>query len=272
MGAVAEIKQTFSLAPQTLDEAMKYSKMIAESEFVPKNFQNKPGNVLIAIQMGEEVGLKPLQSLQSIAVINGKPGLYGDAGKAILLAAGCIIEEDDLALIKTNGFARCKITRPNRPPVERTFSIDNAKTAGLYGKEGPWRTYPERQMSWRAFWFAARDAASDLLKGIKGLEELLDYQPEKDITGQAEQTATKTAEPEYLDQETFDEVARKYSDSVANGKKTPSDFIAWVEGKGKPLTAEQKTTVNGWAPQVIEGESSVVDDPFVAEMNAEENK
>ena len=133
-------QQTFSLAPRDLTEAMKFAEMMASSELVPKNFRSKPGDVLIAVQMGCEVGLSPMAAIQNIGVINGKPGLYGDAGKAILLAGGCIIEEDDIEIIKKTGRACCKITRKGRPSVERTYTIDNAKTAGLWGKEGPWRT------------------------------------------------------------------------------------------------------------------------------------
>lgn len=175
--SVVAQRPSFSLAPQNLTEAMKFAEMMAASELVPKNFRSKPGDVLIAVEMGREVGLSPMAAIQNIGVINGKPGLYGDAGKAILLAGGCIIEEDDIEIIKATGRARCKVTRKGRPPVERTYSLDNARTAGLWGKEGPWKTNPERQMAWRAFWFAARDAAADLLKGIGGAEELVDYTP-----------------------------------------------------------------------------------------------
>lgn len=175
--AVQQTRQAFSLAPQNLTEAMKFADMMAASELVPKAFKGKPGDVLLAVQMGAEVGLAPMAAIQNIAVINGKPGIYGDAGKAILLAAGVIIEEDDIEAIKKNGMARCRITRQGRPPVERTFSIENAKVAGLLNKDGPWKNYPERQMAWRAFWFAARDAAADLLKGLGGAEELVDIEP-----------------------------------------------------------------------------------------------
>ena len=73
------IKQTFSLAPQNLDEALKFADYLANSDIVPKDFQRKPANILVAVQWGMELGLQPMQAMQSIAVINGRPSLWGDA-------------------------------------------------------------------------------------------------------------------------------------------------------------------------------------------------
>jgi len=171
--AVAQPAQTgaFDLSPRNFEQALTLSDYLAASDMVPKQYRGKPGDCLIAMQWGMEIGLKPLQALQSIAPINGKPNLYGDAGKALLLSHGCIIDEDDAAVVKTNSRARCKIVRPGRPPVERTFSIDDAKTAGLWGKEGPWKAYPKRMLMFRARWFALRDVFGDVLAGIAGREE-----------------------------------------------------------------------------------------------------
>lgn len=192
MGNEIAVSRQFSLAPANLSEAFEFAKMMADSDMVPKDYRGKPGNVLIAVQMGQEVGLQPMAAIQNIAVINGKPGLYGDAGKAILLAAGLTIEEDDIKDIKANGIACCTITR-NGKATTRTYGIDNAKTAKLWGKDGPWSTNPERQMAWRAFWFAARDSAADLLKGLGGAEELRDI-TERDM-GTAEVVGTRPAKP-----------------------------------------------------------------------------
>lgn len=234
----------FSLVPASLDQAMELAKLIAESDLAPKDYKGKPGNVLIAVQMGQEVGLPPMSAIQNIAVINGKPGLYGDVGKAILLAAGFIIEEDDVEVIKKTGMGRCRITRPGHPPVERTFSRDSAKTAGLIGKQGPWSQYPERQMAWRAFWFAARDAAADVLKGLSGAEELGDAQL-KDITPMTANTAAGAILPPY-EQEKFDANFPKWKDLIAKKKRTPEEIIATVSSKNM-LTAEQKKAITDLA-------------------------
>ena len=181
-----EFRPQGGLVATNFEEAYRMASAFAGSGMVPKAYADKPEACFVAMQMGAEIGLPALQAIQNIAVINGKPGIYGDIGKALLLQAGCVIDEDDTEVVQKNGRARCKITRPGRPPVERTFSIDSAKTANLWGKEGPWKTYPWRQMAWRAFWFAARDAAADLLRGMKGAEELQDYPPEKEVAGSAE--------------------------------------------------------------------------------------
>lgn len=235
--AVQAQKPAFDLSPQTFEQALTFANYLAESELVPKNFRGKKGDCLIAMQWGYDIGLKPLQALQNISVINGKPGLYGDAGKAILLAGGCIIDEDDTEIVKRNGRARCKVIRPGRPPVERTYSIDDAKTARLWGKEGPWSTAPYRQMAWRAFWFAARDAASDLLKGLSGAEEAIDL-PEQ--TGlKVIDPATGEIKPEkgYWPDDAFAKKLPQFRKALEGGK-TADEVIAWAQTKGQLTDAQ----------------------------------
>jgi len=241
--AVAQQTQTFDLSPRNFEQALTFSEYLANSEMVPKAYRGKPGDCLIAVQWGAEVGLKPLQALQSIAAINGKPNLYGDAGKALLLANGCIIDEDDTAVVKTNGCARCKIVRPGRPPVERTFTLEDAKTAGLWGKDGPWKTYPYRQMAWRAFWFAARDAAADLLRGMGGFEEALDMPTERHM-GPVDEVRKEPEKPALppCSAEAFETDFPKFTKAVASGKKTPGEIVAILSTKFT-LTEEQKARI-----------------------------
>ena len=190
------VPKYFQIIPKDLTEAMKFADMVAASDFVPKDYRGKGGNCLIAVQFGAELGLPPLQAIQNIAVINGKPGIYGDLGKALLYSKGFKIEERDAKETQSKNEAWCKVTRPNGEVTERTFSLDMAKTAKLWGKEGPWTNYPYRQMAWRAFWWAARDAAADVLKGIWGVEELVDYKADAIETSVVENTPReKSTEP-----------------------------------------------------------------------------
>jgi hypothetical protein len=162
---------SFSLSPQSLDEALRFADMLAASDMIPKEFQRKPGNILVAMQWGAEVGLKPLQALQNIAVINGRPSLWGDAVIALARnspACEYVLEEED------GDTAICRVKRRGEPEQVRTFSFADAKTAGLAGKAGPWTQYPKRMRQMRARAFALRDVFPDVLKGLPVAEELMD--------------------------------------------------------------------------------------------------
>jgi len=74
------------MEPTNLQEAMKFAETISKSGMVPDNFQGKPANVLVAVQWGYEIGLAPMQALQNIAVINGRPSLWGDSLLALIKA------------------------------------------------------------------------------------------------------------------------------------------------------------------------------------------
>ena len=81
---VTEKPQALDLSPKTFDEAWRFCEIVTNSGLAPKGFEKKPNDAFIAIQWGAEVGLKPLQALQNIAVINGRPSLWGDAVIAIV--------------------------------------------------------------------------------------------------------------------------------------------------------------------------------------------
>ncbi len=164
---------TFNFEIRSLNEAMEYAKLIANSDLAPKDFKGKPGNVLIAIQMALELGLKSMQSIQNIAVINGRPSIWGDLLIALVQnhpICEYIIED------RINDTALCKVKRRGEPEYTAKFSIEDAKKAGLWGKSGPWTQYPDRMLQMRARTFAIRDKFADVLKGIAVREEVMDYQ------------------------------------------------------------------------------------------------
>jgi hypothetical protein len=173
-------------APTTLEEAMKFSELLAKSSMVPRQYQGKPEDVMVACQWGREIGLAPMQALQNIAVINGKPSVYGDAAMALVQASPVCedIEEFFEGEGTPNPVAVCVAKRKGRKEVVVKFSVEDAKRAGLWGKQGPWSAYPKRMLQMRARGFALRDAFPDVLKGLITAEEAQDFPSEaaKDIT------------------------------------------------------------------------------------------
>lgn len=171
--------------PTTIDEAIKVAEYLANSTIVPKDFQGKPGNVLVAIQWGQEVGLTAMAALQNIAVINGRPSLWGDAIIALVRASGALVSIlEELDGEGDQMVATCTVTRRGETPVSRSFSMDDAKKANLAKKEGPWQQYPKRMLQLRARGFALRDVFPDVLKGLYVAEEARDMPPAepRDIT------------------------------------------------------------------------------------------
>jgi len=166
-----------SFAPTTLSEAISFSEMLAASSMIPKQFQGKPEDVLVCVQWGCEIGLAPLQALQNIAVVNGKPSIYGDAAMALVQASSVCedVEEYFEGEGTPNPVAVCVARRKGRKAVTVRFGIDDAKRAGLWGKQGPWSMYPKRMMQMRARGFALRDAFPDVLRGLITSEEAQDF-------------------------------------------------------------------------------------------------
>jgi len=160
------------MTPQTLTEAMQYSEMMAKSQIIPKDYQGKPENVLVAVQWGHEIGLPPLQAMQNIAVINGRPSLWGDAMLALVRGSGKLEYIDER--IDENGTAICRLKRKGEPEQIRTFGEEDAKLAGLLNKPGPWTQNKNRMKQMRARGFALRDVFTDVLKGMAVAEEVQD--------------------------------------------------------------------------------------------------
>jgi hypothetical protein len=165
------------LALASFDDAFRFAQMVSKSEFAPKDFRGKPESCLLAIQHGSEIGLSPMQSLQNIACINGRPAIWGDAALAVAMASAVCesvteaIEGDGEAMVAT---CTAKRRGYEKPTVVR-FSVADAKKAGLWGKTGPWTQYSKRMLQLRARGFALRDAFPDVLKGLVTAEEAQDY-------------------------------------------------------------------------------------------------
>jgi hypothetical protein len=165
------------LALATFDDALRFAQMVAKSPFAPKDFQGKPESCMLAIQHGSEVGLSPMQSLQSIAVINGRPTIWGDAALALVQASPVCEYVREYTEGEGDGLvAVCEAKRRGYPaPTVVRFSMSDAKRAGLAGKSGPWSQYPGRMLTLRARGFALRNAFADALRGLITAEEAQDY-------------------------------------------------------------------------------------------------
>ena len=167
-----------ALLPRSLKEALQLADLIHRSKLAPKGFDT-PESCLVGILYGMEVGLSPVAALQRMAIIDGRPTIWGDAALALVQASGLLISireeiQEDATQANINRLtATCTVTRNSRAePVTKTFSVEDAKRAGLWQKPGPWTDYPKRMLAMRARAFALRDAFPDVLAGLYLREEI----------------------------------------------------------------------------------------------------
>ena len=243
-------------APATITEAMEFSKMLADSSMVPRAYQGKPQDIMVCVQWGYEIGLAPMQALQNIAVINGKPSVYGDAAMALVQASPVCegVEEYMEGEGTPNPVAVCIAHRKGRKPVTAKFSVEDAKRAGLWGKQGPWQAYPKRMLAMRARGFALRDAFPDVLKGLITAEEAQDFPDEAKpkTTRNPLDALAPPAAPEVLEVvqvqepepvELVEEVAEVVE--VVEAEPQAGGFAIMVPGKDQPFSTHQ--TLEQWA-------------------------
>ncbi len=257
----------FDLSPRNFDEAWRFADMLANSEMAPKDFKGKPGNCMIAMQWGAELGLKAMQAIQNIAVINGRPALWGDSVIALVRSSPLcefIIETEDATS------STCRVKRRGEPEQSRTFTDQDAEKAGLKGKPGPWTQYPKRMRQMRARAFALRDVFPDVLRGLPVAEEVMDAPTERHMGPVDEVKPEAPALPFYAAAD-FEKNLPAWTKLVADGKKTAQALLATLSTKAQ-FTEEQKAMVLSLKPRPVDppappaGEHS----DFVADMEAAE--
>ena len=256
----------FDLSPQTFEQALTFAGYLADSDMVPKDFKGKPGNCLVAIQWGMEIGLKPLQAMQNIAVINGRPSLWGDAVIALVRSSPVcewVIET------QTDTVATCRVKRKGEPEQERTFSLEDAKAAGLLGKAGPWTQFRKRMMQMRARAFAMRDVFPDVLKGLPVAEEVMDMPKDMgmaEMVREQAQAAPAPARPalEAYPVDRFVANLPKWRELVQSGQKTPEAIRLMVASRAT-LSAEQLQAIADLGVQDVQPRPAPAPQPATAQ-------
>lgn len=192
-----------ALVPDSLDGIRQMAKEIARSGMAPKSYLRDPKRedqgyseekITVGIMHGLEVGLTPMAALQSIAVVNGMPTIWGDGALALLLSSGEVEDHEetfrDGPPLKREGrnhgefvevpnpIAVCMFKRKGRErPIVREFGYADAVAAELLGKD-TYKKYLKRMLQMRARAWAMRDAFSDILRGLAIREEAMDIEPE----------------------------------------------------------------------------------------------
>ena len=265
------------LVPANIDDAWRLAQHMANSELVPRDFQKKPENVLVAVMWGAELGFKPMAAIQNIAVINGRPSVWGDLALAIVMSHPDYEDHKEWSEgtpMQDDWTFFCEVKRKGKEPCKRSFSVADAKRSHLWmkkGKEGgetPWCTYPQRMLAMRARSWALRDRFPDALKGLSVAEEAMDMdiipptvpgEPEIQMPRRVEQEAPLT--PRSYTQEPID--AREVGASATIEEMATGQVAEKLAGEPSTTGAPAPTAGNeGGAP----GAAPPVEDETLAVM------
>lgn len=186
-------QQTRGLVPTNIEEAYRMAKAFALAEMLPKSYgtgdpDKMAAKAFTAMQLGAEVGMSPMQSIQSIAVVNGMPSIWGDAQKALVISSPLceyIKESFEGTPYDDDYKAICRVKRVGHDEIIAEFSVADAKAAQLWSKQGTWQTHKKRMMQYKARSFALRDGFPDVLKGLthsaEEMEGMEDITPNNNI-------------------------------------------------------------------------------------------
>ena len=245
----------------SFQEAISIADYFAGTDLVPKDYRGKGANIMVAWQKGLELGLKPLQALATIAVVNGRATIWGDG--LIALVKNSSKEEwthEELKGEGDNMMAICETKRTSQEQtIKRSFSVADAKQAGLWGNN-TWAKYPKRMLQMRARGLCLRDAYPDVLNGLEIAEEIADLQVQQ--TQEAiqapktlKQLGIKTIEKDgflvvegntYGKREILKQLGFQFSNKVwcKELPKEPINVEVIEENIGKPANETQQLTIS----------------------------
>jgi len=163
---------------KSIEDMFRFARVVVGAKLAPRGMDT-PEKVLIALQAGMECGLTPMASLRAFIVVQGQLSWRTEFALAKVRASG-LLEDIDEHIDEAGTAVAMVLRKGAKRPLTRTFSVENAKTAGLWQKRGAdgapsaWVTYPQRMLRARALGFALRDGFADVLLGLPMAEEVVD--------------------------------------------------------------------------------------------------
>ena len=164
------LRETDSWA-EVLPAVGDLSNKISTTNFVPKAFRGKPAEIAACILTGREIGIGPMQALNKIHVIEGRPSMSAELMRSLVMAAGHEITYP----VYTDDKVTAKGQRANsESATEVTWTMKDAQRVGVAARD-TWKKYPRQMLAARATSELCRLLFPDALGGISyTVEELSD--------------------------------------------------------------------------------------------------
>lgn len=206
-------RQPLPFYPTNSDEMWRYAQMLARSKLLPKAFYPKGdwnkencrvADVHVVLMKGHDLGLKPMQAIGNINVIDGKAEVGALLMVSLILKSGLCEEWRLLHSDARRAVYRTK--RVGQAPIDFEYTIEEAEQMGLpdRGKDeearakNQWRLQPRTMLRRRCQSHLAREVYPDVTMGLYDHDELaemraremaLGIDPDQVIDGAAVQPA-----------------------------------------------------------------------------------
>lgn len=156
-----------------LTERQQYIRMLAAAgNLLPAHLRGPgnigdPGKAFLLAETGDMLGIHPMAAVTGVHIIEGKPSLSANLMTGLVRKAGHILRVTVTGKPEDNSLkATAQLIRSDDKDFtfEVTWTVDDAKRAGLWGK-GNWAKYPRAMMKSRVVSEIVREGASDVLMG-----------------------------------------------------------------------------------------------------------
>jgi hypothetical protein len=168
---------------QQFENAQRIAKALASSALVPKEYQGQGGlaNTLVAMEIAQRMGLSPLQVMQNLHIIHGRPSWSSQFIIAMINGCGRFTPLDYKMSGEGDGlscFAYATELTTGKELKGPTVTMAMAKREGWATKTGSkWQTMPDLMIRYRAAAFWGRLYVPEFLVGMKTQEEVIDIEP-----------------------------------------------------------------------------------------------
>lgn len=172
--------QPHSLAENTklMSRIYKLAQIYARSGIIPVQYQGKPENCFVAIELAGRMNVSPTLVMQNLVVVQGRPSWSGQACIALINGSGKFSHDLDFITVGQEGEKNwgcyCKTTRKadGRELIGTTITMAMAEQEGWLNKNGSkWKTMPAQMLKYRAAAFFARVFCPDVLMGFNTVDE-----------------------------------------------------------------------------------------------------
>ena len=158
-----------------MSDSLSIARALSESSLIPRAFQSRPGDVLIALDISKRLGLSPFEVLNGITIINGKPTFNAQFSIALANSRGPFMDRISYD-VEGSGIGisvTAKATLKDGSLASATVSMEMAHGEG-WTKNPKYKSMPEHMLKLRAATFLIRTTCPEILLGMHSTEEIAD--------------------------------------------------------------------------------------------------